>query len=215
MFAVLIAGSIGYVLSGWAGMAVGATVATVVAVLTENPHPRRRSSRAHHMSVGMRAIWHYPSAIRSARGKLAAAKPTESAEHGCRPWSLPVRQPAVAGPAPADPVPVALVEPEPVAPLPDHSRQRQLPTGSKAPGRSARAQTPKRSPAVAPSASGEFGHIAPSEGKRPHTSEPLRRRLGRVAILGPRSQLAKPFETSGLGPLPRMPYRFDRIRRLR
>ena len=39
MFAVLVAGSIGYVLSGWAGVAVGACAATIVAVLTETLTP--------------------------------------------------------------------------------------------------------------------------------------------------------------------------------
>ena len=47
MFAVLIAGSIGWVLSGWVGMAVGATVASVVAVLTDTLTPPIEQGTSH------------------------------------------------------------------------------------------------------------------------------------------------------------------------
>ena len=47
MFAVLIAGSIGWVLSGWVGVAVGATVASAVAVLTEALSPPIERGTSH------------------------------------------------------------------------------------------------------------------------------------------------------------------------
>ena len=153
MFAVLIAGSIGYVLSGWAGMAVGATVASVVAVLTETltpvieqgtSHERRMRTNRHYRAryEALEDSWRRPYP-RSRRAWLSAMEPTG-------------KKPAVAGPAHADPMLVAVDEPELPSHVPESSTQGQLPASSKRPGRSARAETSSRTHA-APSSSGKSG----------------------------------------------------------
>ena len=153
MFAVLIAGTIGYVLSGWVGVAVGATVASAVAVLTDaltppiergTSHERRmRSNRRYRARYeALEDSWRRPYP-RSRRAWLSAMQPT-------------VKKPAVAGPAPADPMLVAIDESELASPVPDHSTQVQLPAASKRPGRSARAEKSSRTSA-APSSGGKSG----------------------------------------------------------
>ena len=151
MFAVLIAGSIGYVLSGWAGMAVGAMVASVVAVLTEALTPPIERGTSHERR--MRANWHYRARYEALEDGWRRPYPRH--RRAWQPAIQPARETrALAELTPVDPVPVALDELEPAAPLLDHSEPRQLPAGSKAPGRRARAQTSSRS-AAAPSASGK------------------------------------------------------------
>ena len=153
MFAVLIAGSLGWVLSGWVGVAVGATVASAVAVLTEalsppiergTSHERRmrRDRRYRARYEALEDSWRRPYP-RSRRAWLSAMEPTG-------------KKPAVAGQAPADPRLVAADEPELVSTVPNDSTQGQFPAGSKRPGRSARAATSSRSTG-GPSSSGNSG----------------------------------------------------------
>ena len=144
MFAVLIAGSIGWVLSGWVGVAVGATVASVVAVLTDalTPPIERGTSHEHRMRRNRRYRARY-----------------EALEDGWRrpyPWSRKAWQPAVrpagkerfvAAPVSADPALVRVDEADLAATVPEDSTMGQLPTGSKRPGRSARAETSSRTSA--------------------------------------------------------------------
>ena len=89
MFAVLIAGSIGYALSGWVGVAVGATVASAVAVLTEALSPpiergtshERRMRRDRRYRARYEAIedgWRRP-VPRSRRAWQPAISPPEEA----------------------------------------------------------------------------------------------------------------------------------------
>ena len=165
MFAVLIAGTIGYVLSGWVGVAVGATVASAVAVLTDvltppiergTSHERRmrRDRRYRARYEALEDSWRRPYP-RSRRAWLSDMQPTG-------------RKPAVAGPAPADPTLVAIDEPELPSRVPDSNAQGHLPAGSKRPGRSARAEKSSRSSA-APSSDGKSGSkpARRTEGGRP------------------------------------------------
>ena len=115
-----------------------------------------------------------PSAIRSARGRLAAAGP--AAVVGA--W-----QPAVADPATAPPVQVALDEPEPTPTVPDHGTQEQVPAGSKRPGRRARAAKSNRT-AAAPSSIGKSG----SEPARRSESGRQKRAVEAVAPAAARNQ---------------------------
>ena len=130
MFAVLIAGSIGYVLSGWVGVAVGATIASAVAVLTEaltppiergTSHERRmrRDRRYRARYEALEDSWRRPYP-RSRREWQRATQPSG-------------KKPAVAGPAPADPILVAIDEPELPSHVSDSIAQEQLPAGSKRP----------------------------------------------------------------------------------
>src|SRR5215207_7226558 len=152
MFAVLIAGTIGYVLSGWVGVAVGATVASVVAVLTDALTPpmergtthERRMRRDRRYRARYEALedgWRRPNP----RSRMAskAVQPARS-------------KPAVAGLLPADPIPVAVDEPQLASTVPDDSTQGQLPAGAKRSGRSARAE--KSSTSTAPSSSVKSGN---------------------------------------------------------
>jgi hypothetical protein len=152
MFAVLVAGSIGWVLSGWVGVAVGATVASVVAVLTDTltrpiedgtSHERRmrRDRRYRARYEALEDSWRRPYP-RSRRAWLSAMEPTG-------------KKPAVAGPAPADPILVAVAEPE-LPSVPDDSTRGQLPAGAEHPGRSARAARSSRTTG-GPSSSGKSG----------------------------------------------------------
>ena len=151
MFAVLIAGSIGYVLSGWVGVAVGATIASAVAVLTEaltppiergTSHERRmrRDRRYRARYEALEDSWRRPYP-RSRREWQRATQPSG-------------KKPAVAGPAPADPILVAIDEPELPSHVSDSIAQEQLPAGSKRHGRSARAETSSRA-STGPSSSGK------------------------------------------------------------
>ena len=126
MFAVLIAGSIGYVLSGWVGVAVGATIASAVAVLTEalTPPIERGTSHERRMRRDRRYRARYEAIEDSWRRPYPRSR---------REWQRATqpagKKPAVAGPAPADPMLVAIDEPE----LPSHRAGLHRPGA--APGR--------------------------------------------------------------------------------
>ena len=153
MFAVLIAGSIGWVLSGWVGVAVGATVASAVAILTEalSPPIERGTSHERRMRKDRRYRARYEALEDGWRRPYPRSR---------RAWQPAIQArdetPAVADPAPAPPVQVALDEPEPKPPVLFHSTQEQVPAGSKRPARRARAAKPSRT-AAAPSSSGKSG----------------------------------------------------------
>jgi hypothetical protein len=152
MFAVLIAGSIGYVLSGWVGAAVGATVASAVAVLTDTLTPPIERGTWHERQ--MRANRRYRARYEALEDGWRRPYPRH--RRAWQPRSQPAAKAlAAADPAPADPARVAL-KPEPPSTLPNHSTQPQLQAGSKGPGRRARAQRSSRS-AAAPSSSGKSG----------------------------------------------------------
>ena len=218
MFAVLIAGSIGYVLSGWAGMAVGATVASVVAVLTETltpvieqgtSHERRMRANRHYRAryEALEDSWRRPNP-RSRRAWLSAMEPTG-------------KKPAVAGPAPADPMLVAVDEPE-LPSVPDDSTRGQLPAGSERPGRSARAATSSRTYRRS-LVEREVGQQAGASKRRRPASTRGQSSASTARWYSTRVASSRPFRPRVLRGrsrvtgrrLLRMPYRFDRIRRLR
>ena len=132
MFAVLIAGSIGYVLSGWVGVAVGATIASAVAVLTEalTPPIERGTSHERRMRRDRRYRARYEAIEDSWRRPYPRSR---------REWQRATqpagKKPAVAGPVPADPLLVGIDEPE----LPRPCRT-PAPRGSSRPARNDRSQ---------------------------------------------------------------------------
>ena len=197
MFAVLIAGSIGYVLSGWVGVAVGATVASAVAVLTEALTPpiergtwhERRMRRDRRYRARYEAIedsWRRPYP-RSRREWQRATQPTG-------------KKPAFAGPAPADPVPLRSTSRSSRRIVPDSNTQGQLPAGSKRPGRSPRAETSSRTSAP-PRQAGSRPASRRVEAKVAGASARSMHRLNRGVVLHPRSRLAigviRPREVPG------------------
>ena len=176
MFAVLIAGTIGYVLSGWVGVAVGATVASAVAVLTEalTPPIERGTSHERRMRRDRRYRARYEAIEDSWRRPYPRSR---------REWQRAMR-PAGAKPAVVvlehpDPMPVAVDEPRLPSPVPDESTQGELPAGSKRPGRSPRAATASRTSADS-SSSGKSGS------KPARRSESGRRERGVKAAPRPR-----------------------------
>ena len=176
MFAVLIAGTIGYALSGWVGVAVGATVASVVAVLTDALTPpmergtshERRMRRDRRYRARYEALedgWRRPNP----KSRMASQRAVQPAR----------RKPAVAGPLPADPSPVSVGEPQLASTLPDDSTPGQLPAGARRPGRSARADKSSRTSAT-PSSS------VKSSSKPARRSESGRQKRGAKAAPQPR-----------------------------
>ena len=153
MFAVLIAGTIGYVLSGWVGVAVGATVASVVAVLTDALTPPIERGTAHERR--MRSNRRYRARYEALEDGWR--RPNPRSRKAWQPAIQPAgKVPAVAGPVPADRLPDAVDEPELASPVPDDSIRVEPPAGSKRPGRRARAEKSSRTSA-APSSSGTSG----------------------------------------------------------
>jgi hypothetical protein len=183
MFAVLIAGSIGYVLSGWVGVAVGATVASAVAVLADalTPPIERGTSHERRMRRDRRYRARYEALEDGWR------RPYPRSRKAWQPAIQPAREkPAVADPAPIDPMPAAVDKPELAPPLPDDSTQGQLPAGSKRPGRSPRAEKSSRtSAAPASTVKSDSAPARRSKGGRP--SALAKRRLGSGAELDPSS----------------------------
>jgi hypothetical protein len=153
MFAVLIAGSIGWVLSGWVGVAVAATVASAVAVLTEALSPPIERGTSHERR--MRRDRHYRARYEALEDGWRRPVPKSRRE-----WQRAMRpagaKPVVADPQRPDPMPVAVDEPRLPSPVPDEHTQGELPAGSKRPGRSRRAAKASRTSTEA-SSSGRSG----------------------------------------------------------
>ena len=217
MFAVLIAGSIGYVLSGWVGMAVGAIVASVVAVLTESLTPLIEQGTSHERRMrgdrryrsrfeALEDSWRRPYP-RSRRAWLSAMEPTG-------------KKPAVAGPAPADPMLVAVDEPELPSHVPDVQHARAAP-GQLETSWSQRPRGDVESRCTQlPRRAGSRAASRRVEAKAPGVSARSKQRLSRGMAPHPRSRLATAPARPERSRMPaaqllRMPYRFDRIRRLR
>jgi hypothetical protein len=147
MFAVLIAGTIGYALSGWVGVAVGATVASVVAVLTDSLTPPMERGTSHERR--MRRDRRYRARYEALEDRWRRPNPKSRMASGSA--VQPARKkPAVAGPLPADPMIFAVDQPQLASTVPGDSTQP--PAGAKRPGRSAQTKKSSRTSA-APSSS--------------------------------------------------------------
>ena len=197
MFAVLIAGSIGYVLSGWVGVAVGATIASAVAVLTEalTPPIERGTSHERRMRRDRRYRARYEAIEDSWRRPYPRSR---------REWQRATqpagKKPAVAGPVPAEPLYVGVDEPE----LPRPCRTPS-PRGSSRPARNVPVAAHARRHRVAlpllPRRAGSRPASRRVEAKVAGASARSMHRLNRGVVVHPRSRLAigviRPREVPG------------------